>query len=212
MAAISKEAHARLLLSRCLRECSGLPSLVRLGRTRPCAAPAWKSLAPMATPSKPWFVIQHHDKMHFRRIPPTNKLLQVVDQCPECPPSKLDLFINAFSELSDPGVGIIPTSYKFVPCGIKSPLVLHNKSGTSQWWFSMQVVGANEPVKSLEVSTNGGASWQGTTRQPYNFFENPSGFKTEKVDVRVTSSMGSVVVVKGVSVQSNLQTPAGSNF
>jgi expansin len=76
----------------------------------------------------------------------------------------------------------------------------------------MQVVGSNEPIENHEVSTDGGATWQGTTRQPYNFFENPSGFGTDAVDVRVTSSMGNVIVVKGVSVEADLQTPAGENF
>lgn len=143
----------------------------------------------------------------------THRFSQVVDQCPECPPSKLDLFINAFSELADPGVGIVPISYTFIPCGIEStPLVLRNKSGTSPYWFSMQVFNANEPVEKLEVSTDGGATWRATTRQPYNFFEESSGFGTQSVDVRVTSSMGSVVVVEGVSVAADLETPAGSNF
>lgn len=76
----------------------------------------------------------------------------------------------------------------------------------------MQVVGSNEPIQSLEVSTDGGATWQPTTRQPYNFFENPSGFKTETVDVKVTSSMGNVITVNGVSVAADLSTPAGANF
>jgi expansin (peptidoglycan-binding protein) len=120
--------------------------------------------------------------------------------------------LNAFAELGDPGVGIIPTSYTFVPCGITSPLILHNKSGTSPYWFSMQVINANEPVENLEVSTDGGATWQPTSRQPYNFFENSSGFMTDAVDVRVTSSMGKVVRVNGVSVASDLETPAEANF
>lgn len=76
----------------------------------------------------------------------------------------------------------------------------------------MQVVNANEPVKSLEVSTDGGSTWQATTRAEYNFFENSSGFGTSSVDVRVTSTSGSTVVVKDVGVGSDATTKAGSNF
>ncbi|GIK00309.1 hypothetical protein Aspvir_004331 [Aspergillus viridinutans] len=100
----------------------------------------------------------------------------VVDQCPECEADHLDLFQNAFTELADISKGIIDITWSFVPCGITSPLVLKNKEGTSQYWFSMQVVNAAEPVAKLEVSTDGGKTWQGTTRTSYNFFEMSSGF------------------------------------
>ncbi|TPX14638.1 uncharacterized protein E0L32_005330 [Thyridium curvatum] len=136
----------------------------------------------------------------------------IVDQCPECDKGHLDLFQDAFAKLGDISAGIIPTSYTFVPCGISSPLVLHNKSGTSAYWFSMQVVNANEPVASLEVSTDGGSSWQKTQRAQYNFFENQSGFGTESVDVRVTSRAGKTIVVKNVSVASDASVTASSNF
>lgn len=90
--------------------------------------------------------------------------------------------------------------------------MLRNKSGTSPYWFSMQVVNAGERVAKLEVSTDGGRSWRGTQRQEYNFFEEPSGFGTGEVDVRVTSASGKTVTVKGVRVASDAQTTASSNF
>lgn len=76
----------------------------------------------------------------------------------------------------------------------------------------MQVVNANNAVASLEVSTDGGSTWQGTTRQTYNFFENSAGFGTTTVDVKVTSTSGDSVVVKNVNVASGASTTAGSNF
>ncbi|KAH8678219.1 RlpA-like double-psi beta-barrel-protein domain-containing protein-containing protein [Xylariales sp. PMI_506] len=139
-------------------------------------------------------------------------LVMVVDQCPECDEGHLDLFEDAFEQLGATSLGEISTSYVPVACGITSPFVLHNKSGTSAYWFSMQVVGANEPVASLEVSTDGGSTWQSTTRQSYNFFENASGFGTDTVDVRVTSTTGTSVVVSGVSVASDSTATASANF
>lgn len=135
-----------------------------------------------------------------------------MDQCPECEPGHLDLFENAFDALSPSSSDPLATSYTFVDCPITSPLVLHNKSGTSAYWFSMQVVNANEAVSKLEVSTDGGATWQATTRQEYNFFENSSGFGTDTVTVRVTAESGSTVVVKNVGVASDSQVTAASNF
>ncbi|KAH6691690.1 rare lipoprotein A [Plectosphaerella plurivora] len=136
----------------------------------------------------------------------------IVDKCPECDEGHLDLFQNGFEKLGTLSAGIISTSYTFVDCGITSPIVLKNKSGTSPYWFSMQVVNASERVSKLEVSTDGGKTWAGTSRQDYNFFEQPSGFGTSSVDVRVTSLSGKTVVVKGVKVASDAQTTASSNF
>ena len=76
----------------------------------------------------------------------------------------------------------------------------------------MQVVDANEPVSSLEISTDGGSTWQQTTRSDYNYFENQSGFGTDTVDVKITSSTGSVVTVNNVSVASQSSATASGNF
>ncbi|KAF5537965.1 Expansin 2 [Fusarium mexicanum] len=135
----------------------------------------------------------------------------IVDKCPECDPGHLDLFPDAFKAVGGTD-GIVKTSYKFVECGITSPLVLHNKEGTSANWFSIQVVNANEPVKSVQVSTDGGSTWKSTERKDYNFFENPAGFGKTSVDVKVTSSTGKSVVVKKVGVTAGAQYKASSNF
>ncbi|KAM5345851.1 hypothetical protein ACJ41O_011712 [Fusarium nematophilum] len=135
----------------------------------------------------------------------------IVDQCPECTKGHLDLFPDAFTAVGGTD-GVVDTSYKFVTCGITSPLVLHNKEGTSQNWFSIQVVNHNEPVESVEVSTDGGSTWQATERQDYNFFENPSGFGVDSVTVRVTSTTGKTVTVEDVGVEANAEYEATSNF
>lgn len=135
-----------------------------------------------------------------------------MDQCPECLSSKLDLFENAFTQLASKSAGIIPISYTVVPCGITSPIVLKNKEGTSPYWFSMQVMNSNVAVSKLEVSIDGGATWKATTRKPYNFWENPSGFGTSSVDVRVMGVNGKTVTVKGVSVAASSTKTAGGNF
>ncbi|KAL4981150.1 RlpA-like double-psi beta-barrel-protein domain-containing protein-containing protein [Aspergillus desertorum] len=138
--------------------------------------------------------------------------VMIVDKCPECATTHLDLFESAFTTLASASEGQIPVSYSFTPCGITSPLILRNKSGTSAYWFSMQVVNANGAVKSLEVSTDNGSTWKGTTRSDYNFFENSSGFGTDTVDVRVTGVDGGLVTVKNVSVASGKSVAAAGNF
>ena len=94
---------------------------------------------------------------------------------------------------------------------MSSPLQLHVKQGVSQTWFSIQVVNANQSVSKLEVSTDGGTTWQGTQRQDYNFF-NASGLGATQVDVRVTGDGGQQVVVKGVAVTPGNLVTASANF
>lgn len=145
--------------------------------------------------------------------PSGNKITaMVVDQCPGCGSNHLDLFPDAFAKLADPSKGIINVDWDFVPCGISSPIQLKNKSGTSKFWFSMQVMNANVAVEKLEVSTDGGNTWKATTRQPYNFFENASGFGADTFDVKVTSTNGKSVVTKGVSIEANKIVTGAGNF
>jgi expansin (peptidoglycan-binding protein) len=136
----------------------------------------------------------------------------VTDQCPGCGPNHLDLYSDAFAKLADPSKGVIPVSWSYVPCGITSPLTLKMKSGSSKYWFSMQVLNANVGVTKLEVSVDGGKSWKGTARQEYNYFENASGFGSESVDVRVTGVNGKTVIVKGANVASGSAKTAGGNL
>lgn len=145
--------------------------------------------------------------------PSGNKITaMVVDQCPNCGPHHLDLFPDAFAKLAEPSKGVINVSWEVVPCGITTPIVLKNKSGTSKYWFSMQVMNSNVEVKSLEVSTDGGNTWKATQRKDYNYFENPAGFGTDSVDVKVTGTSGSPIIVKNVSIASGTTKTGSSNF
>ncbi|EPS34622.1 hypothetical protein PDE_09586 [Penicillium oxalicum 114-2] len=136
----------------------------------------------------------------------------IVDKCPECEAGHFDLFQDAFGELSALSAGIIPISWAYTPCDLSGPLSVRNKVGTSKYWFSMQVVNANEPVTKLEVSTDGGNTWQSTTRTDYNYFEQSSGFGADSFDIRVTGQSGSTVVVKNVGTTAQASYEASKNL
>jgi len=145
--------------------------------------------------------------------PKGNKITaMIVDECPGCGPNHLDLFPEAFAKLEDPSKGVIPVSWDIVPCGITTPITLKNKDGTSKYWFAMQVINANVPISKLEVSIDGGVNWKSTTRKPYNFFEQESGFGTDTVDVKVTSTNGQSIIVRDVSIAASSTKAASSNF
>ncbi len=77
----------------------------------------------------------------------------------------------------------------------------------------MQVVNANNAVTALDVSTNGGQTWQGTQRQDYNYFQKAdgSGFGTQTVTVRITCSNGNQVTMQNVGVADSTSYTASSN-
>ncbi|KAJ5991689.1 hypothetical protein N7451_007413 [Penicillium sp. IBT 35674x] len=136
----------------------------------------------------------------------------IVDECPSCATNHFDLFEDAFGEIADISAGVVDIDWEFTSCDLDGALKLRNKSGTSQYWFSMQVVNANEPVSALEASTDGGSTWISTTRTSYNYFEYTSGFGTDTVDVRVTGKSGNTVVVKSVSCSTTSDITADSNL
>lgn len=144
-----------------------------------------------------------------------SNLLKIVDRCPGCEPDHFDLFPNAFKAAGGTETGRTYVTYEYVPCGITTPLSVRTEGGASQWWFSMQVTEANRPVKSLEVSVDGGKTWQQTQRRDYNFFQklDRKGFGTKAVDIRVTSTSGKTIIIKNVNADQGGKTfKAGLNF
>ena len=100
-----------------------------------------------------------------------------------------------------------------MPCPhIAGNLNIHMKSGVSQYWFSAQVVNAKRRTSKLEVSTNQGKTWKTATRTTYNFFEISSGVGASSAWIRVTSFVGTTVVVKDVPMQGDAVKQASSNY
>ncbi|KAK4505036.1 hypothetical protein PRZ48_002999 [Zasmidium cellare] len=137
----------------------------------------------------------------------------VVDQCPGCGENHLDLFQDAFAQLADPSKGVIDVTWEYTTCPISSALEVQMKEGVSANWFSAHIVNANERVSDLQVSTDGGSTWQsGLTRQDYNYFEQSSGFGTDNVAIKAISVDGGSVVVKGCSVTGGSTKGGSGNF
>ncbi|TEY54696.1 hypothetical protein BOTCAL_0239g00180 [Botryotinia calthae] len=137
-------------------------------------------------------------------------IAMITDECPGCGTNHLDLYPTAFTSLAPLSKGIINVAWDYVNCPITTPLQLHLKEGVSAYWFSIQVVNANEGVSKLDVSTDGGSTWKSTTRTTYNYFEHAAGYGS-KVNVRVTGLSGKTVTVNNVAVTAgNLVTASGN--
>ncbi|KAH9813903.1 secreted protein [Melampsora americana] len=137
----------------------------------------------------------------------------VGDQCPDCPPNGLDMEPAMWSAVSgNASPGKIQITWEVVSCEMSTPIKLINKVGVSAHWFSMQVAGANNPVKSLEISTDQGKTWKPTKRQAgYNFFQPDQAAQGTSGDIRVTCSNGKIVITKKVSFTSSGMQNASGN-
>lgn len=141
-------------------------------------------------------------------------LVRVDDQCPECTKGNLDLTYDAFSQLEDPNVGIIPIKWSYVENDVSS-IKLIFKDGSSQWWTAVQVRDHRYRVKSMAYRLSGsGDSYQTLQRQDYNYFIKPdgSGMGTGPYDFKIKDINGQTIKIKNVPLVIDTEIDTGKQF
>ncbi|EGG12721.1 Non-catalytic module family EXPN [Melampsora larici-populina 98AG31] len=137
----------------------------------------------------------------------------VGDQCPSCTTNGLDMDPTMWAAVTgNASPSIKDITWEVVSCGFSTPIQLINKVGVSAYWFSMQVAGANNPVKSLEISTDKGKTWTTTTRQSSsNFFQPDQASQGNSGNIRVTCNNGKKIFTENVSfTSSGIQNGSGN--
>jgi expansin (peptidoglycan-binding protein) len=135
----------------------------------------------------------------------------VVDVCSGCT-TELGLFDDAFSQLASRDEGEIDVEWDIVSCQHNSPLYIQNKQEMSRYYFSIQVLNVNWPVLDVNVSADGGNTWQRTVGRDYNFFEHPNGnYGTDVVDIRIACSNKKIIEINNVSMEGGKKHWANSN-
>ncbi|KNF01509.1 hypothetical protein PSTG_05289 [Puccinia striiformis f. sp. tritici PST-78] len=135
----------------------------------------------------------------------------VSDQCASCKADSLDLGPELWKQVSNgQNPGVLPINWFIVPCNFSTPIKFINKDGVSKDWNSVQVAGAEVPIRSLEVMpiTNPGSedieskSWIRLTKQSNsNHFQPESGKGLGKLaDLRVTCDNGKQIITKNVKL------------
>ncbi|MDQ1294244.1 MAG: expansin, partial [Actinomycetota bacterium] len=124
--------------------------------------------------------------------------VKIDNKCPECGVGHFDLSNEAFAKIDDPVKGIVPITYQAVRNPVLSTtLSFRVKEGSSQWWFALLVDGAGNPLKKVEVSTNG-SSWTALQLTDYNYWLAPGGAGKGPFTVRVTDIHGQSAKVSGI--------------
>ncbi|CAM4082060.1 MULTISPECIES: expansin EXLX1 family cellulose-binding protein [Flavobacterium] len=129
----------------------------------------------------------------------TNKkvIVKVLDQCTECPYGNVDLSKTAFLKLGTESEGIIPITWKFVKQPNNNKIAVRIKTGSSRYYFSLQILNHRYMVQKVEVKNHLGV-YVTIPRQSYNYFLDSNGVfdgngPDGPYDVRITDVNGSVV-------------------
>ncbi|WP_338899473.1 expansin EXLX1 family cellulose-binding protein [Streptomyces sp. TG1A-60] len=125
--------------------------------------------------------------------------VRITNECPSpCKPGQLDLSAQAFAKLADPSRGQIPITWNLLSPDAADTLSIRYKTGSSQYWCGVQVIGHRNPVARLEVGD--GSDWTRLPRTEYNYFLSEQGTACGGT-IRITDIYGEQLTVKGIAVR-----------
>ncbi|KAK5114357.1 hypothetical protein LTR62_002609 [Meristemomyces frigidus] len=108
--------------------------------------------------------------------------------------------------------GVDGIEWDFVQCPISTPLHIHVHGGGSKYWPAATVENGSRRTTALEFSDDEGKTWVPTTRNTNNYFAAAGTLSQEMVWVKVTSYVGTTVVVKDVDLSSGKVTVGTANY
>ena len=134
----------------------------------------------------------------------------ITNECPApCAPGQIDLSQQAFAKIANPSAGRIPITWKLVSPSLSSTISIRYKTGSSQYWCGIQVIGHRNPVARLEVHTGGG--WRSLPRTDYNYFLAADGAGCGST-IRITDIYGQQLTIGGISVSPDVAQPTAVQF
>jgi expansin (peptidoglycan-binding protein) len=134
----------------------------------------------------------------------------ITNECPlPCAPGQIDLSQQAFAKLANPSAGRIPITWKLVSPSLSNAISIRYKTGSSQYWCGIQVIGHRNPVATLEVRAGG--AWRQLPRTSYNYFLAADG-RGCGGQIRVTDIYGQQLVISGITISPDLVQPTGVQF
>lgn len=137
--------------------------------------------------------------------------VRITNECPgDCAPGQIDLSAQAFAKLAAPSAGRIPITWQLLSPGTSQTVSLRYKTGSTQYWCGLQVIGHRNPVARLELRTSGGG-WRALPRADYNYFLAEDGGGCGGA-VRITDIYGERLTVAAIPVRANAVQATGVQF
>ena len=132
--------------------------------------------------------------------------VRMIDQCPECAKGSLDFSDTAWKALTSISPGRIKITWSVIPCDIDvgsypalvtdSKVKFKFKSGSTQYWWQVQVFNTKYPVAKLEVKN--GSSYVSMTHKDYNYWGDASALPP--FTFRVTLADSTVITATDVTI------------
>jgi len=121
--------------------------------------------------------------------------VKVIDSCPECAASHLDLSRTAFKRIGNEVQGIIPITYKTVTnASTPGPVSVRVKEGSSQYWLAVLI--DNHANQLTSVTVNG----HRTHREVYNYWIVDGGAGKGPFKIKVTDKYGHSTTLSGIKL------------
>ena len=135
--------------------------------------------------------------------------VRVLDRCPECAHGSLDFSDKAFKALTNMDPARVKITWALIPCDVEiedyPPLVTNPnikfqfKTGSSQWWFQVQIFNTRYPVAAVEMKVNG--QFVSLNRAVHNYWVKPDGaVGSGPYTFRVTLADSSLYVAENVEM------------
>ncbi len=122
--------------------------------------------------------------------------VRIVDWCPNCQVSHVDLSQEAFGEIAQLSQGIVPITWQIVSPELSGPIAYHFKDGSNQWWTAVQIRNHRNPIAKFEYYN--GSQWINVSRTTYNYFVETSGMGPGPYTFRVTDIYGNMLQDSGI--------------
>jgi expansin (peptidoglycan-binding protein) len=138
--------------------------------------------------------------------------VRIVDLCPECKAGHLDLSREAFAQIADLYLGVVPITWQVISPDLVGSIAYHFKDGSNQWWTAVQIRNHRNPIAQVEYLNNVN-QWVSVPRTSYNYFvqTNP-GMGQGPYSFRVTDSYGNVLIDNGIPHIENGTIPGAAQF
>ena len=135
--------------------------------------------------------------------------VRIIDQCPECEHGSLDFSDKAFKELTNMDPARVKITWALIPCDVdildypalvekNSKIGFQFKTGSSQFWFQVQILNTKYPVALVEVQIDG--KFVGMKREAHNYWARPDGDTGKSLNFRVTLADSTVILAENVEM------------
>ncbi|MEV4233273.1 expansin EXLX1 family cellulose-binding protein, partial [Streptomyces bobili] len=136
--------------------------------------------------------------------------VKITNECPlPCAPGQIDLSKQAFAKLGALSAGELSITWSLLSPSTSDTVAIRYKTGSSQYWCGIQVVGHRNPVARLEVRADG--AWRALSRTEFNYFLSEQGTGCGG-DLRITDIYGEQLQLDGIPVRADVLQPTGVQF